>query len=112
MVRGVRDPSHHPSFKQRDKPRGGATPMGKDQCLTWINVCRSALGRFLAWRSASSHSFLTWRDKCIEREGIEMEIKGSPTMTQKTAILLGKQYQVGKKLIKYDFVSCCYLKFK
>lgn len=62
MAQGVRDPavgSHNLSPKQRGKKRREAS-LGRAQCLTWINVCLSALGRFWAWRSASSHSFLTW----------------------------------------------------
>lgn len=39
----------------------GTLTQGGDRCLTWIRVCLSAFGRFLAWRSASSHSFLTYR---------------------------------------------------
>lgn len=62
---GSRPVSCHISLKQRDK---GGIPRGRDQCLTWINVCLSALGRFLAWRSASSHSFLTWSDRDNEKE--------------------------------------------
>lgn len=80
MARGVRDPgpvSRHISPKQREKK--GRTPKGTDQCLTWINVCLSALGRFLAWRSASSHSFLTLSERNAQREKqMKREMQGGP----------------------------------
>lgn len=64
MAQGVRDPGPVRSHIHPNKgTKGGGGPQGKDRCLTWINVCLSALGRFLAWRSASSHSFLTWRER-------------------------------------------------
>lgn len=124
MAQGVRDPgpvSRHISPKQRDK---GGSPGGKDQCLTWINVCLSALGRFLAWRSASSHSFLTWSERNREREGNEVRctvvllhlFTHSKKYSNSISISVdgGKQglsLHTRKRPLKSDLALCCILLF-
>lgn len=81
----------HISPKQRKKKAGGA-PQRRDQCLTWINVCLSALGRFLAWRSASSHSFLTW-----ERHARWNEVKCKVVLEKLFTLNEPDNYQQKKK---------------